>query len=113
MVISIGGVEVYGVDVDHETRCKHYHSDMDIIAMRFACCDRFYPCFECHREMADHVAALWPMSRFSEFAVLCGACGGKLSVTDYLASNHLCPFCSAQFNPGCLTHRGQYFETLG
>ncbi|MFX7013348.1 CHY zinc finger protein, partial [Acinetobacter baumannii] len=51
--------------------------------MRFACCDRFYPCFECHRAVADHPPIVWPLSRSNEAAVLCGACGRLLSATEY------------------------------
>ena len=29
---------VYGSIVDHETRCIHYHTQLDIIAIKFKCC---------------------------------------------------------------------------
>jgi hypothetical protein len=35
--------EVFGKTVDEHTRCVHYATELDIIAIRFACCDRYYP----------------------------------------------------------------------
>ena len=48
--------EVFGPTVDDHTRCVHYATELDIIAIRFACCDRYYPCHLCHSETADHPA---------------------------------------------------------
>ena len=110
MILDVHGIKVYGIEVDSETRCNHYRTNVDIIAIRFACCDRFYPCFECHSETSDHAAIAWPKRRFGEPVVLCGACGHLLSVLEYLAAEHVCPQCHSNFNPGCLNHRRLYFE---
>ncbi|PEN13937.1 hypothetical protein CRI94_07735 [Longibacter salinarum] len=107
----VHGVPVCGIDVGPETRCAHYHGDADIIAIRFPCCDRFYPCHACHDAVADHEAEVWPRDAFDTPAVLCGACGEKLTVSEYLRSNSACPACSEAFNPGCAQHRHLYFET--
>ncbi|MCY0901089.1 MAG: CHY zinc finger protein [Firmicutes bacterium] len=106
----VGNTEVWGIDVDEQTRCAHYHTAMDVIAMRFICCDRYFPCYLCHEEVADHRAEVWPRDRFDEPAVLCGACGHRLSARAYLASASRCPRCDAQFNPGCKSHAHLYFE---
>ncbi|WP_322348592.1 DUF1284 domain-containing protein [Tumebacillus algifaecis] len=103
--------KVYGVDVDAETRCKHYHSPVDIIALKFGCCERYYPCYECHLEVADHQPEPWPKSRFDEPAVLCGACGHELTVHEYKNCESRCPTCGAAFNPGCQLHHSLYFES--
>jgi uncharacterized CHY-type Zn-finger protein len=102
-------VPLRGVDVDAETRCAHYATDRDRVAIRFPCCDVFYPCHACHDARADHPPERWPRDRFDEPAVLCGACGRRLSVAAYLACGHRCPACDAAFNPGCAAHADRYF----
>ena len=111
MIITVHGEEVHGVDVDAETRCAHWHSPLDIIAIRFKCCGRWYPCFDCHRETAGHETAVWPESEFGERAILCGSCGEQLSIDEYRACGSACPECKAQFNPGCSKHFHLYFES--
>lgn len=101
---------VRGVDVGPETRCAHYASDRDVIAIRFPCCDEFYPCFECHEAVTDHEPERWPSERFDEPAVLCGVCGETLTIRTYLDCEHSCPSCDAAFNPGCANHYELYFE---
>lgn len=110
---TVHGHRVRGVDVDPETRCVHYDSPRDVVAIRFACCDTFYPCFECHEAVADHDAAVWPAGSEEEPAVLCGVCGRVLTVREYVADDDACPDCGADFNPGCREHYPLYFhETL-
>jgi uncharacterized CHY-type Zn-finger protein len=76
--------------------------------MRFACCDTYFACFECHA-LESHEAERWPRDRFDEPAVLCGVCSRELTVTEYLGVTG-CPSCSAPFNPGCALHHHLYFE---
>lgn len=33
---------VHGISVDDKTRCEHYHSLLDIIAIKFKCCGKYY-----------------------------------------------------------------------
>jgi uncharacterized CHY-type Zn-finger protein len=110
MMQRIHGEEVYGVDVDEQTRCAHYRSDLDIIAIKFNCCNKWFPCIECHAARSDHQATVWPARNFNELAVLCGACGHQLSVREYLECGSKCLSCNAQFNPGCERHYHLYFE---
>lgn len=100
---------VLGPVVDDQTRCQHYHSALDVIAIRFACCGEFYPCHLCHAETADHPALPWPVGSDDERAVLCGVCGHQLGIREYLDTD-ACPACAAAFNPGCSLHREYYFE---
>jgi uncharacterized CHY-type Zn-finger protein len=102
-------VTVFGQTVDPESRCVHWHGPSDVVAMKFVCCDRFYPCFDCHLADADHPAERWPVARFAEPAVLCGVCAAQLSVDVYLSAT-ACPSCAAEFNPGCALHAHLYFE---
>jgi len=103
-------VTVHGVGLDERTRCAHWHSDDDVIAIRFACCDRYYACYDCHVELAGHDAGVWPRTRFGEPAVLCGVCRAELTVDNYMNSGFACPACGAAFNPGCANHYHLYFE---
>ena len=104
-------VIVHGVELDAETRCAHWHGPTDVIAMRFACCDTYYACFECHAELESHPAVVWPRDRFDELAVRCGVCRTELSCNEYFACDHVCPRCGARFNPGCANHHHLYFES--
>lgn len=107
--VAGGDDVVCGVDVGPETRCAHYDGERDVIAVRFGCCETFYPCHACHDAVADHDAEQLPRDRFDEPAVRCGACATTLSAATYLAADHSCPACGAAFNPGCRAHYDSYF----
>ena len=107
----IHGVDVVGLDVDPQTRCGHYGGSTDVIAIKFKCCDTWYPCIDCHRALADHEPEVWPIGERDEPAVLCGVCGNQLGISIYLNSDSTCPCCGAGFNPGCKLHHHLYFET--
>ncbi|WP_083249198.1 CHY zinc finger protein [Bacillus solimangrovi] len=103
-------MKVKGLIIDDETRCKHYHTKEDIIAIKFYCCDTYYPCIKCHDECADHNHQVIPESKFNEEAILCGVCKSELTVDEYLNSKSTCPRCSSAFNRGCENHYHLYFE---
>jgi uncharacterized CHY-type Zn-finger protein len=42
-----------GSEVDKESRCAHYHSPLDIIAIKMAYCASYYACKDCHELLAD------------------------------------------------------------
>jgi uncharacterized CHY-type Zn-finger protein len=107
---KIHGEDVYGLEVDRQTRCAHYHSDLDIIAVKFNCCNKWFPCYECHAACSDHLPTVRPARNFNELAVLCGVCGHQLSVREYLECDSKCPACEARFNPDCARHYHLYFE---
>ncbi len=109
MKLVINGEVVNGIDVGSQTRCAHYSSDLDIIAIKFKCCGGWFPCFECHSEIADHEAKVWPQNERETSAILCGACGYQLSVNEYLRCDSSCPACKSSFNPGCSDHYHLYF----
>jgi len=100
--------DVRGVGLDDDTRCAHYATERDVVAIRFGCCGKYYACFRCHRELADHDAVPWPVDRREEPAVRCGACGASVSAPAYLSTD-TCPECETAFNPNCETHYGRYF----
>ena len=100
---------VNGVALDPQTRCAHYHSPLDIIAIKMACCETYYACKDCHEELADHRLQVWPVKEWDTPAILCGACREELTIGQYLQSGSSCPNCSADFNPGCEKHHHFYF----
>lgn len=101
---------IKGKCLDAETRCVHYHSLLDIIAIKFKCCGEYYPCFECHEESAGHPATRWPKTEWDTKAILCGHCKNELTISEYFNSGNVCPICKSQFNPGCAKHYDLYFE---
>ena len=102
---------VHGLDLDAETRCAHWRSPLDVIALKMWCCGTWYACRDCHDALADHPAQVIPRAAFGQPAVLCGACDTELSVDAYLACESVCPACGSAFNPGCHKHRHLYFAT--
>jgi uncharacterized CHY-type Zn-finger protein len=106
----VGEHRVHGIGVDADTRCGHYDTDRDVVAIRFACCGEFYPCHACHEACTDHDPDQWARERFAAPAVLCGACTTTLSVAAYLDCEDACPTCGHEFNPGCAAHADRYFE---
>ena len=102
-------MKVYGKSIDDATRCVHYGTVTDIIAIKFTCCGRFYPCFQCHAECETHPAEQWPESEWSEKAILCGVCRTEMTITEYCKSTH-CPTCGSEFNDGCGIHAHLYFQ---
>ena len=102
--------EVRGLELDPQSRCAHWHSPLDIVALKMRCCGVYYACRACHDALADHPAQLWARAERETPAVLCGACQAELSIAAYLACDDRCPTCAAPFNPGCKLHRHLYFE---
>lgn len=102
-------VPLRGCRVDDDTRCAHYDGPTDVVAIRFACCNVYYPCYRCHREGTEHDAVPWPIERRYERAVLCGACRHVMSAEAYLHADYTCPRCTTNFNPACARHHDRYF----
>ncbi len=105
-------VLVLGLKVDPQTRCQHWQSPLDVIAIKMHCCGAYYACKDCHEALADHPITVWPRDQWETKAVLCGVCKTELTIADYLASGYECPACRAPFNPGCRKHYEFYFKTL-
>lgn len=105
---SVAQVELGGRLLDDQSRCAHYATALDVVAIRFACCAPYWGCHLCHAECADHPAVVWPAEDRQAHAVVCGVCRHTLSVEDYVAADG-CPHCAAPFNPGCRLHHHLYF----
>jgi uncharacterized CHY-type Zn-finger protein len=102
--------EVRGLNLDPQTRCLHHHQQVDVIAIKMKCCATYYACKDCHIALAGHAIEVWPRSEWKQEAVLCGACGARLTIRQYMRCGSRCPVCSAPFNPGCQNHHHVYFE---
>ena len=101
---------VYGVQLDPQTRCEHYHGPTDVVAIKMKCCTLYYACIDCHVALAGHPAEVWPKREWNQPAILCGVCGTEVTIRQYLESGFQCPDCRVAFNPGCETHYHYYFE---
>ena len=106
------GLDLFGIGIQQDTRCQHWFSDLDVIAIKFKCCGKYYPCYSCHESVADHPAKRWKQDEFDEKAILCGKCGTQLTISKYLSSNNVCSNneCQCNFNPGCAKHYDIYFD---
>lgn len=96
--------------MDEYTRCIHYHSALDIVALQFKCCNEYYPCYYCHEEEAGHSVQKWLKKEQEVKAVLCGNCKYELTIKEYLEGKNHCPACKSLFNPNCSGHHHLYFE---
>jgi len=96
--------------IDVHTRCKHYHTARDIIAIKFKCCDTYYGCYYCHEENTNHEPKVWGKDEWQTKAILCGNCHEELAIQEYQDCNYKCPKCESDFNPGCKNHYHLYFE---
>ena len=103
-------ISIKGKLLDDETRCEHYHSEKDIIAIKLKCCQTYYPCISCHNETTNHKAEVWLKTERDTKAILCGSCKTELTINEYFACESICPNCTAAFNPKCENHYHFYFE---
>ena len=110
MKLENSKMKIFGKPMDDQTRCVHYNTVNDIIAIKFKCCEQYYPCYSCHEETANHKAQRWPQNQWDVKAILCGNCRSELSITEYMNSNNRCPRCNAYFNPNCSNHYHLYFQ---
>lgn len=100
---------VRGAAVDAQTRCVHYGTLLDVVAIRFACCDEYYPCRLCHDGAVGHPTTTWPASDRDRHVVMCGVCSAELTIAEYRGTES-CPACRTAFNPGCSLHDHLYFD---
>lgn len=101
---------IKGKTIDENSRCIHYHSELDIISIKFKCCNDYYPCYYCHQEEAKHPSEIWEKNEFDTRAILCGNCKNEMTIHQYLNCNNQCIFCDSKFNPKCANHNHLYFE---
>ncbi|HEX6594551.1 MAG TPA: CHY zinc finger protein [Bacillota bacterium] len=100
---------VYGHTVDDQTRCIHYHTKKDIVAIKFKCCYKYYPCYICHQDCEIHNIVAWEKEEFDQLAILCGVCKTEHTIRQYLQTNN-CVHCNSSFNERCKKHFHLYFD---
>lgn len=105
----VSAKKIHGLDLNDQTGCVHYHTVVDIVAIKFKCCGRYYACHACHCELEVHPVQRWTPDEFSIQAILCGKCGHEQTIHDYLTCSTQCPNCNAPFNQGCKNHQHLYF----
>lgn len=99
-------LEFFGLDLDEASRCRHYHTHLDIVAIKCATCRKFYACYHCHDALESHSFA--PTDTTENRPVLCGSCRQTLTRVAYQKGT--CPYCQAPFNPKCHKHTAIYFK---
>ncbi|GAF40958.1 hypothetical protein FC83_GL002327 [Agrilactobacillus composti DSM 18527 = JCM 14202] len=99
-------IKLFGALVDTAGRCVHYHSNLDVVALKCAQCQRYYACYQCHDAAEDH--HFKAMAKTDPAPVLCGNCGHTLTFTQYHQGH--CAYCQHAFNPKCSLHEGIYFN---
>lgn len=99
-------IKVWGQSVGETGTCRHYHSELDVVAQQCAGCQRYYACYQCHDELENHV--FQPASTSAGKPVLCGACQTLLTYEEYQLG--VCPTCQHPFNPVCALHHDRYFQ---
>ena len=99
-------MKIYGIQLDQAGRCRHYHSEADVVALRCCQCHKYYACYKCHDESENH--DFKPADASDPVPVLCGNCMNQLTREQY--ARGFCHYCRHQFNPGCRLHHDIYFE---
>lgn len=97
--------KIYGLDLDDSGRCRHYHSEQDIVALACAQCQQYFACYSCHDALRDHQFV--PTDQGNS-AILCGNCYHVMDFEAY--SQNACPVCHHEFNPRCELHHAIYFK---
>ncbi|GAJ98965.1 CHY zinc finger protein [Geomicrobium sp. JCM 19055] len=102
-------VKVYGHTIDDQTRCTHYHTIKDIVAIKFKCCGKYYPCYQCHDACESHDRKTWEPEEFDQRAILCGVCKKEHTIHEYLKTD-ACIHCQSPFNERCANHYHLYMN---
>src|ERR1700677_2761015 len=75
---------------------------------KMAWCGVYYAGKGCLGLLAGRAVRVWPTAKWDVPAVLCGVCGYKLTIREYMDSGSVCPRCKAGFNPGYSSHSKFY-----
>ncbi|SRR5581483_1389966 len=101
---------ILGIQIDENGRCAHYATALDIVAIKFKCCNRYFACHACHEAVASHPAERWEEEEFDCKAILCGQCKEEMTIRQYFSCNSKCLNCKAPFNPKCKAHWNLYLN---
>ncbi|HPI99453.1 MAG TPA: CHY zinc finger protein [Enterococcus sp.] len=97
---------IYGIEIDGNGRCLHYHQENNIVGLKCNKCKKYYACYQCHNTYESHTFE--PIAVSDTAPVICGHCHTTLTFFQY--KKGACPYCQAKFNPNCQLHETIYFS---
>lgn len=100
--------KINGLLVDNESRCQHYHTVLDIVALKCFQCQKYYACYQCHDSLEDHKFRAYPCQLKEDKVLICGVCRQEMTIEEYQEAV-ACPNCHSSFNPACSKHYDIYF----
>lgn len=101
-------IMIYGIGLDSEGRCLHYHTKCDVVALKCNKCKEYFVCYQCHNQLQNHPFKL--VSKEDVAPVIRGSCRHFLTFAEY--KKGACPYCHHAFNPKCQVHETIYFKEL-
>ena len=101
--------QINGLLVDDQSRCQHYHSTLDIVALKCFECQKYYACYQCHDSLEEHSFRAYPCQLKQDKVLICGVCRHEMTIEEYQEAV-ACPNCHSVFNPACSKHYDIYFE---
>ena len=101
--------QINGLLVDDQSRCQHYHSTLDIVALKCFECLKYYACYQCHDCLEKHSFRAYPCQLKQDKVLICGVCRHEMTIEEY-QDVEACPNCHRAFNPACSKHYDIYFD---
>ena len=102
-------IQINGLLVDDQSRCQHYHSTLDIVALKCSGCLKYYACYQCHDSLEEHSFRAYPCQLKQDKVLICGVCRHEMTIEEYQQAL-VCSHCHSAFNPACSKHYDIYFE---
>lgn len=75
--------KIYGFLVDNESRCQHYHTELDIVALKCFECLNYYACYQCHDSLEEHSFRAYPCQLKQDKVLICGVCQHEMTIEEY------------------------------
>ena len=102
--------KIYGLLVDNQSRCQHYHTELDIVALKCFDCLKYYACYQCHDRLGGtHSFRAYPCHLKQDKVLICGVYQHEMVIDEYQEAI-VCPNCHSAFNLACSKHYDIYFE---
>ncbi len=60
----------------------------EVSAIKFKCCNKYYPCYKCHNRVEKHAIKRWSEPSFNQKAILCGVSKHELTMNEYMMVEH-------------------------
>ena len=75
--------QINGLLVDDQSRCQHYHSPLDIVALKCFECQKYYACYQCHDRLEAHIYRAYPCQLKQDKVLICGVCRHEMTIEEY------------------------------